>query len=135
MIEANNDKSYLGKEIREWCMNNPEDNMAQNIMNKYYSDHVEFKPSDKIYYFIDYISATQSFREYGSLYMYGYSLHRDLEKSPRKANVNHNTKTEGKNHKSCYGNYIDKDGNICEEGSSGLCNYCTECCRDCIYTG
>lgn len=27
---------------------------------------------------------------------------------------------EGKEHKACYGKYMDKDGNICEEGASGL---------------
>lgn len=37
---------------------------------------------------------------------------------------------EGKDHKSCYGNYINENGDICEEGSSGLCNYCVECRRD-----
>ena len=36
MIEVNSDKSYLGKEIREWCNNNREDYIAQEIMNKYY---------------------------------------------------------------------------------------------------
>lgn len=84
MIEINSDKSYLGKEIREWCIKNPEDYMAQEIMNKYYSDEVEFKPSDRVYYFVEYVSASESFKECGSLNMYGCSLCRDLEKSPRK---------------------------------------------------
>ena len=39
---------------------------------------------------------------------------------------------EGRNHKSCFGNYCDEDGNVCEDGSSGLCNYCVECKRNCI---
>lgn len=85
MIKVNSDKSYLGKEIREWCIKNPEDDMARDIMNKYYSEYVEFKPSDKVYYFVDYVSVTESYKECGSLNMYGCSLHRDLEKSPRKA--------------------------------------------------
>ena len=41
---------------------------------------------------------------------------------------------EGKEHKTCYGNYVDNDDNICKEGSSGLCNYCMECRNDCINT-
>ena len=40
---------------------------------------------------------------------------------------------EGKNHKSCFGEYYDKDGNVCEDGKSGLCSYCVECQRECIY--
>ena len=38
-----------------------------------------------------------------------------------------------KEHKECFGNYYDADGNVCEDGSSGLCNYCVECQRECIY--
>ena len=33
----------------------------------------------------------------------------------------------------CFGNYIDSEGNVCDEGSSGLCNYCVECRRVCGY--
>lgn len=39
---------------------------------------------------------------------------------------------EGEEHKSCYGNYMDENGEICKEGSSGLCSYCDECRRDCV---
>lgn len=84
MVEVNSNESYLGKEIREWCMNNTEDSNAMEIRDKYYSDEVEFKPSDKVYYFVDYMSASQSYKECGSLNMYGCRLNRDLEKSPRK---------------------------------------------------
>lgn len=34
---------------------------------------------------------------------------------------------------SCFGNYYDKDGNVCKSGQSGLCSYCVECQRECIY--
>lgn len=84
MVEVNSNESYLGKDIREWCMNNTEDSNAVEIREKYYSDEVEFKPSDKVYYFVDYMSASQSYKECGSLNMYGCRLNRDLEKSPRK---------------------------------------------------
>ena len=84
MIKVNSDESYLGKDIREWCMNNTEDSNAIEIRDKYYSDGVEFKPSDKVYYFVDYMSASQSYKECGSLNMYGCRLNRDLDKSPRK---------------------------------------------------
>jgi len=84
MIKVNSDESYLGKDIREWCMNKTEDSNAIEIREKYYSDEVKFKPSDKVYYFVDYISASQSYKECGSLNMYGYRLTRDLDKSPRK---------------------------------------------------
>lgn len=53
MIKVNSDESYLGKEIREWCKSNGEDVATQEVWNKYYSDEVEFKPSDRVYYFVD----------------------------------------------------------------------------------
>lgn len=84
MIVVNSEKSYLGKDIREWCMNNTEDPYASEIKDRYYSDELEFKPSDKVYYFVDYVSAGQSYKECGSLNMYGCRLNRDLDKSPRK---------------------------------------------------
>lgn len=41
---------------------------------------------------------------------------------------------EGANeHMSCFGNYVDKDNNFCEDGTSGSCSYCEECRRVCIY--
>lgn len=40
---------------------------------------------------------------------------------------------EAQKHMSCFGNYYDKDGNVCPDGESGLCNYCVECQRNCIY--
>ena len=84
MIKVNSEISYLGKEIREWSTNNPQDPHALEVREKYYSDQVEFKPSDQVYYFIYHMSAVQSYKECGSLNMMGCSLHRDLEKSPRK---------------------------------------------------
>lgn len=84
MIEINSEKSYLGREIKEWCLNNTEDEAAIEIARNYYSDEVEFKPSDKVYYFVEYVSASESYKESGSLNMYGCHLQRDLEKSPRK---------------------------------------------------
>lgn len=83
MIEVNSNKSFLGKEIKEFCTQNSEDHIAQEIAEKYYADDVEFKPNDKVYYFVDYVSAVESYKECGSLNMCGCSLHRDLEKSPR----------------------------------------------------
>ena len=85
MIEVNNfEKSYSGKEIREWCMNNSNDPYAADIKQRYYADEVEYKPSDRVYYFVEYMSASESYKECGSLNMYGCRLHRDTEKSPRK---------------------------------------------------
>ena len=85
MIEINNfEKSYLGKEIRMWCMNNPDNLYASEIKQRYYSDEIEFKPSDKVYYFVEYMSESQSYKECGSLNMAGCRLHRDMERSPRK---------------------------------------------------
>lgn len=45
MIEINSEKSYLGREIKKWCLNNTEDEAAIEIARNYYSDEVEFKPS------------------------------------------------------------------------------------------
>lgn len=84
-IEVNSERSYLGKDIKSWCMADTEDANALEIKRKYYSDEVEFKPSDKVYYFVDYVSTAESYKECGNLNMWGCHLHRDLEKSPRKA--------------------------------------------------
>lgn len=83
MVKVNSNESYLGNDIRNWCMGS-EDPMAIEIREKYYSKSVKFKPSDKVYYFVDYTSASESYRECRSLSMYGCRLNRDLEKSPRK---------------------------------------------------
>lgn len=34
---------------------------------------------------------------------------------------------------SCYGQYYDEKGNVCENSVAGLCSYCVECQKDCIY--
>lgn len=33
----------------------------------------------------------------------------------------------------CFGNYYDKNGNVCLDGQSGLCSYCVECQKECVY--
>ena len=81
-IEVNSERSYLGKDIKAWCMSDTEDANALEIKRKYYADDIEFKPSDKVYY----VSIAESYKECGSLNMWGCHLHRDLEKSPRKVN-------------------------------------------------
>lgn len=83
-IEVNSERSYLGKDIKAWCMSETEDANALEIKRKYYSDDVEFKPSNKVYYFVEYMSTSESYKECGSLNMWGCHLIRDLEKSPRK---------------------------------------------------
>lgn len=83
-IEVNSEKSYLGKDIKAWCMSETEDANALEIKRKYYSDDVESKPSDKVYYFVEYMSISESYKECGSLNMWGCHLIRDLEKSPKK---------------------------------------------------
>lgn len=96
MIEVNSNNSYLGKDIREWAMSDTEDANALEIKRKYFSDEVKFKPSDKVYYFVDYISTSQSYKECGSLNMWGCHLYRDLEKSPRKVNKFRISRQEGR---------------------------------------
>ena len=90
MIEINSDVSYLGKDIREWADKNKgnvlESDAANEIWGKYYVDDVEFKPSDKVYYFVEYLSLEQSYKKCGSSNMWGHRLIRDLEKSPRENN-------------------------------------------------
>lgn len=83
-IEVNSERSYLGKDIKAWCMSETEDANALEIKRKYYSNDVEFKPSNKVYYFVEYMSISESYKECGSLNMWGWRLIRDLEKSPRK---------------------------------------------------
>ena len=63
MLTCNTDKSYMGKEIRKWCnefKGYTED--ATEIYEKYYSEEVKFKPNDKVYYFIEYMSCQQSYK-------------------------------------------------------------------------
>lgn len=84
-ITVNSERSYLGKDIKAWCMNETEDANALEIKQKYYSDDVKFKPSDKVYYFVVHVGTAESYRECGSLKMCGCHLYRDLEKSPRKS--------------------------------------------------
>ena len=79
-VKVNSERSYLEKTLKHEI----EDAHALEIKRKYYSDDVEFKPSDRVYYFVDYVSAVESYKECGSLNMCGCHLHRDLEKSPRK---------------------------------------------------
>lgn len=83
-IEVNSERSYLGKDIKAWCMSETEDANALEIKRKYYSNDVEFKPSNKVYYYVEYMSISESYKECGSLNMWGWRLIRDLEKSPRK---------------------------------------------------
>lgn len=40
---------------------------------------------------------------------------------------------EAKEHKACFGKYVDENDYFCEDGTSGLCNYCVECRRACVY--
>ena len=37
-IEVNSERSYLGKDIKAWCMSETEDANALEIKRKYYSD-------------------------------------------------------------------------------------------------
>lgn len=60
-IEVNSERSYLGKDIKAWCMSDTEDANALEIKRKYYADDIEFKPSDKVYYFVDYVSIAESY--------------------------------------------------------------------------
>lgn len=92
-VKVNSEESYLGKDIREWCMNNTEDSNATEIREKYFSDEVDFKPGDKVYYFVDYISAGQSYKECGSLNMCGCRLIRDTERSPRPTSTRLSTRS------------------------------------------
>lgn len=83
-IKVNSNISFLGKDIKAWCMRETENANAIEIRRKYFSDDVKFKPSDKVYYFVDYVSVMESYKECGSLNMHGCHLYRDLGKSPRK---------------------------------------------------
>lgn len=40
---------------------------------------------------------------------------------------------EEKEYMSCFGEYYDEFGGVCEDGSHGLCPYCMECQRECVY--
>lgn len=85
MIKINGDESYLGKVIREWCEQNKQDPYASEVYRKYYADDVEYKPADNVFYFVEYTSTLQSYRDCGSSKKAGCMLSRDLDKSPRKA--------------------------------------------------
>lgn len=87
MIEVNSGISYLGREIKEWCMSieDTTDNAcAAEIKRLYFSEDAEYKAVDNVYYFVTYCSTEDSYKSCGSLNMWGARLKRDLEKSPRK---------------------------------------------------
>ena len=84
MVKVNGDESYLGKDIREWCTQNSEDPDAIGVWDAYYSDNAKHEPSDKVYYFVYYVSTGQAYKESRNLMRTGYFLCRDLDKSPRK---------------------------------------------------
>lgn len=51
---------------------------------KYYSDEVKYKPNDKVYYFVEYMSMSESYKECGSLNMCGCHLIRDIKNHQEK---------------------------------------------------
>ena len=85
-ITINQGKSYLGKDIRKWLDADPDtlNEIKEQLKEKYYSDDVKYKPSDKVYYFIEHISLTDSICQVGSTRLAGSRLYRDETKSPRK---------------------------------------------------
>ena len=82
-IEINSENSFLGKDIRNWCFNS-DSVEAYEIRENYYSDNVKYKPNDRVYYFVEYVTTAESYRACGSLNMAGGRLTRDTEKSPRR---------------------------------------------------
>ena len=83
-IEVNSEISYLGRDIRKWCVSSKSDEIAYDCYLRYYGECVSYQPSDKVYYFVDYCSESESLKECGSLNMSGCRLRRDLDKSPRR---------------------------------------------------
>lgn len=83
----NSGESFLGEEIKEWCMNSY-GTLALMIKSAYYSDNVQFKPSDSVYYFIDLTNIDSETRKPISQPSKDWKIQliRDLEKSPRKYN-------------------------------------------------
>lgn len=95
-IEADNDISYIGKDIRRWCReNSSKEQSAKEIYNKYYAEG--YTPNDEVYYFLEYVSLRDSYKECGSSKMYGYRLVRDIEKSPKEGTNYGNNRVQNKN--------------------------------------
>ena len=69
-IEINSERSYLGRDIRRWCMSNTEDEKVLEVREKYYSDEVKYKPNDKVYYFVEYMSMSESYKEWQFKYVW-----------------------------------------------------------------
>lgn len=86
LIEINTTKSYLGKDIREWCMTATTDSAASlEIRRNYYCTESNSQPDDNTWYFIRYISEYEACKIYKDLNMQGYHLIIDQEKSPQKS--------------------------------------------------
>ena len=68
-IKMNSNESYLGKDVRNWCVENLHkvNIWSVCIYNTYWSPEVEYHPNDNVYYF-----------------MKDGKLIRDTIKSPRK---------------------------------------------------
>ena len=83
-VKVNSDESYLGKDIREWCMNSDDYN-AISVVDNYYTN-AKYEPKDDVYYFVDYTSSSESYKICGDpIKLWGCKLRRDLKKSPRES--------------------------------------------------
>ena len=84
-IKVNSDESYLLKDILEWSKENyGKDNDATGIFDKYFSEGLKYDVSSEIYYFVEYMSMLESYKAHGRMSGWGYWLHVDTNKSPRK---------------------------------------------------
>jgi hypothetical protein len=79
----NNEESFTGKYIKDWCEYHIKHESiyeyeAQEIYNEYWDKDNKYKPNSGVYYFVD------RYRKYNEAMSYT-RLHRDTEKSPKKA--------------------------------------------------
>lgn len=63
-IKPNSSESYRGKDIREWCENNPENYFAKGIKKAYFSRSKGNQPLDGVYYYVESFPLFNLIRDY-----------------------------------------------------------------------
>lgn len=85
-IDVSGTVSYPAKAIREWAeaeIKRGDDPYINKFYNRYFGAEAERVPNDRVYYFVTYLGPYRSIDVHGTSQFAGYSIRRDLDKSPR----------------------------------------------------
>lgn len=90
-LDVSGTVSYPAKAIREWAeseIKRGEDPYVSDFYDRYFGSEAERVPNDRVYYFVTFLGPYRSIDIHGTDQFAGYSIRRDLEKSPRSAQPN-----------------------------------------------